>query len=153
MPRSFEPQDPDFEAKVRASFARQRVMALLGAELVRVEPGRCEIALAWREDLTQQHGFLHAGITSTVADSAGGYAAFSLMPAGSSILSIEYKVNLLAPAAGERFLAVGTVIRSGRRVTTSELEVFALHGDTRKSCLVGLQTTLCLPATPDLPAG
>ena len=150
---SFEPRDPDFEAKVRASFERQRVMALIGAELVRVEPGRAEIALAWRADLTQQHGFLHAGITSTIADSAGGYAAFSLMPPGSSILSIEYKVNLLAPAKGERFLAVGRVVRAGRKVTTCELEVFALHGGSQKTCLVGLQTTLCLPETPDLPAG
>ena len=150
---SFEPRDPDFEAKVRASFERQHVMALIGAELVRVEPGRTEIALAWRADLTQQHGFLHAGITTTIADSAGGYAAFSLMPPGSSILSVEYKVNLLAPAKGERFLAVGQVVRAGRKVTTCELEVFALLGESRKTCLVGLQTTLCLPETPDLPAG
>jgi uncharacterized protein (TIGR00369 family) len=150
---SFEPQDPDFEAKVRASFERQRVMSLIGAELVRVEPGLTEIALAWRAELTQQHGFLHAGISTTIADSAGGYAAFSLMPPGSSILSIEYKVNLLAPAKGERFLAVGRVVRAGRKVTTCELEVLALQGESRKTCLVGLQTTLCLPATPDLPSG
>ncbi len=150
---AFEAPDPAFEAKVRASFVRQRVMALFGAELVRVEPGLVEIGLAWREDLTQQHGFLHAGVTSAIADSAGGYASFSLMPAGSSILTIEYKVNLLAPAAGERFLAVGRVLRPGRRVTTCEIEVLALRGDTRKPCLIGLQTTLCLPETPDLPAG
>ena len=98
-----EPQDPDFAAKVRDSFARQRVMDTIGAELTRVDPGLVEIELPHREDLTQQHGYLHAGITTTIADSAGGYACFSLMPPKASVLTVEYKVNLLAPAAGERF--------------------------------------------------
>lgn len=149
----FDPSDPAFEAKIRASFERQHVMALIGASLVRVEPGRVEIELPFRADLTQQHGFLHAGITTTIADSAGGYASFSLMPPGSSILTIEYKVNLLAPAAGERFLAVGKVLRPGRRITTCEIEVVAIQGERHKPCLIGLQTTMCLPETSDLPAG
>lgn len=149
----FDPSDPDFETKVRSSFERQRIMALLGASLVRVEPGLVEIELPFRADLTQQHGFLHAGVTTTIADSAGGYASFSLMPPGSSILTIEYKVNLLSPAAGERFLAVGKVLRPGSRITTCEIEVVAIQGERRKSCLIGLQTTMCLPETSDLPAG
>lgn len=149
----FEPRDPDYEAKVRSSFVRQSIMGLIGATLGRVEPGYVEIELGWRADLTQQHDFLHAGVTTTIADSAGGYAAFSLMPPGSSILTVEYKVNLLAPAAGERFLATGKVLRPGRRITTCEIEVVALRGEERKPCLIGLQTTMCLPETPDLPAG
>jgi uncharacterized protein (TIGR00369 family) len=149
----FEPRDPDYEAKVRASFARQRVMALIGAKLRRIEPGLVEIELPYREDLTQQHGFVHAGITATIADSAGGYASFSLMPPGSAILSVEYKVNLLAPAAGELFIGRGRVVRPGRRITTTEIEVEAIRGGEAKLVLFGLQTTMCLPETPDLPAG
>ena len=149
----FEPRDPDFEEKVRASFARQTIMDLIGAKLLQVKPGYVEIELGYRKDLTQQHDFLHAGITTTIADSAGGYAAFSLMPAGSSILTIEYKVNLLAPAAGESFLAIGKVVRPGSRITTCEMEVLAFHDGVGKPCLAGLQTTMCLPETPDLPAG
>src|SRR5262245_24795136 len=110
MPR-FEPQDPAFAERIRQSFARQKVMALIGAELGRIEPGRVEITLAHREDLVQQHGFIHAGIVGTIADSAGGYAGYTLMPAHSSVMSVEYKLNLLAPADGERLLAVGRVIR------------------------------------------
>ncbi len=98
---SFNPKDPAFEARVRASFGRQGIMELIGARLTRVEPGLVEIELPFRADLTQQHGFFHAGITSTIADSAGGYAAYSLMPDGASVLTTEFKINLLAPADGE----------------------------------------------------
>src|SRR5919206_725924 len=101
----FEPADPQYRARVEASFGRQRVMGLIGARLVRVEPGLVEIELPYREELTQQHGYFHAGITSTIADSAGGYAGFTLFPADSSVLTVEYKMNLVAPAAGERLIA------------------------------------------------
>jgi len=146
---SFKPKDPDFEARVRDSFSRQALMSLIGARLSRIEPGRAEIELPFRPDLTQQHGFLHAGITSAIADSAGGYAGFSLFPAESSILTVEFKINLVAPAAGERFLAVGKVLRPGRTLTVTSLEVFALVGAERTTIAVGQQTLICLEDRPD----
>jgi uncharacterized protein (TIGR00369 family) len=121
----FEPQDPQFENRVRGSFDRQTVMRTLGAELLRVLPGRVEIGLPYRPELTQQHGFLHAGIVGTVLDSACGYAAYSLMPAHAAVLSIEYKVNLLAPAKGEWFVARAAVKRPGRTVTVTQGDVLA----------------------------
>ena len=111
------PRDPDFEQRVRSSFERQAVMAALGATLVRVAPGEVVIALPFRPELTQQHGFLHAGVVTAVMDSACGYAALSLMEPGAAVLSIEFKVNLLAPARGDRFHASGRVVRAGRVVT------------------------------------
>jgi uncharacterized protein (TIGR00369 family) len=143
------PQDPDFAARVRASFERQRFMRTLGARLVRLEPGLCEIELDYRLDLTQQHEYLHAGVCTSIADSAGGYAAYSLMPAGSSVLAVELKVNLLEPGRGERFLARGRVKRAGKRLTVCELEVEAWSGGRRKTCLVGLQTLMCLADSAD----
>src|SRR5512140_3092911 len=98
---SFTPADPGFEARTRASFARQGAMAHIGAQLESVEPGRVRIALAFRPELSQQHGFFHAGIVSTIADSAGGYAGFTLFPAESGVLTVEFKPNLIAPADGE----------------------------------------------------
>jgi uncharacterized protein (TIGR00369 family) len=121
----FTPQDPDFQARVRDSFARQRVMETIGARLVHVAPGEVDIELPFRDDLTQQDGFLHAGIVSTVLDSACGYAAYTLMPAGAGVLSIEFKVNLLAPALGERVIARGRVVRAGRTITVSQGDAFA----------------------------
>jgi uncharacterized protein (TIGR00369 family) len=121
------PQDPDFEARVRRSFAKQRVMETIGARLVRVAPGEVDVELPFREDLTQQHGFLHAGVVGTVLDSACGYAAFTLMPAAAEVLSIEFKVNLLAPARGERIIARGRVVRAGRTITVSTADAFAVQ--------------------------
>jgi uncharacterized protein (TIGR00369 family) len=146
---SFKPKDENFEARVRDSFSRQPLMTLIGARLNRVEPGRAEIELPFRADLTQQHGYLHAGITSAIADSAGGYAGYSLFAAGSSILTVEFKINLVAPAAGERFLAVGEVLRAGRTLTVCSLEVFALRSDERTTIAVGQQTLICLEDRPD----
>ena len=111
------PKDPRFEERVRASFARQAVMATLGATLARIGPGEVVIDLPFRPDLTQQHGYLHAGIVTSVMDSACGYAALSLMEPGTAVLSIEFKVNLLAPARGSRFRATGRVVKAGRTVT------------------------------------
>lgn len=138
------PRDPAFERKVRESFERQRVMALIGARLARVEPGRVSIELAYRDDLVQQHGYLHAGIVGTIADSAGGYAGFSLMPPGSSVLSVEYRMHLLAPAQGERFVAHGRVIRAGRTITVCELDVEAIRDGVAHRCAWGSQTLMCL---------
>jgi len=146
---SFKPKDENFEARVRDSFSRQPLMTLIGARLNRVEPGRAEIELPFRADLTQQQGYLHAGITSAIADSAGGYAGYSLFPAGSSILTVEFKINLVAPAAGERFLAVGEVLRPGRTLTVCSLEVFALRSGERTTIAVGQQTLICLEDRPD----
>jgi uncharacterized protein (TIGR00369 family) len=124
---TFEPRDPDFERRVRASFARQSAMRLLGVALERVEPGAVDLALPFRADLTQQHGFLHAGIATAVVDSACGYAALSLMEPGAAVLSVEFKVQLLSPARGAWFRALGRVVRAGRTlsVVTGELRAFA----------------------------
>lgn len=123
----FVPQDPDFEARVRRSFALQRVRETIGARLTRVAPGEADVELPFRDDLTQQNGFLHAGIVSTVLDSACGYAAFTLMPAEAGVLSIEFKVNLLAPARGERVIARGRVVRAGRTISVCTADAFAIQ--------------------------
>ena len=146
-----EPRDPDYAAKVRDSFGRQRIMAFLGAELTLVEPGHVRVELPYHDDLTQQHGFFHAGATSTIADTAGGYAGFSLMPPGSSILTVEFKLNLVAPADGERLVADGRVVRSGRTITVSELEVHAIKGGEARLCARGLQSLVCLENASDGP--
>jgi uncharacterized protein (TIGR00369 family) len=122
------PRDPDFERRVRDSFVRQRFMATLGATLDVVRAGEVHIAFAHREELTQQHGYLHAGVLASVADSACGYAALSLMEPGTGVLSIEFKINMLAPAMGARFLAIGRVVRSGRTITVCAGEVRAEDG-------------------------
>ena len=150
---TFTPADPGFEARVRDSFARQSIMQLIGAELTRVEPGRVEIQLPYRADLCQQHGFFHAGVTATIADSAGGYAAYSLFPADASVLTTEFKINLLAPAAGERLRAVGTVIKPGRTLTISDVEVFAVRDGRQTLCAKLLGTLMTLHGKPDAPPG
>ena len=129
-----EPADADFAARVRASFERQAVMHTLGAALAEVEAGRVVVEMAHRPELTQQHGFLHAGIVSTALDSACGYAAFSLMPADAAVLTIEFKVNLLAPARGPGFRFVGEVVKAGR--TISVVEGRAWQDDGTKQTLV-----------------
>jgi uncharacterized protein (TIGR00369 family) len=150
---TFTPQDPDFEARVRTSFARQQVMATIGARLARVAPGRVEIELPFRADLTQQHGFLHAGIVTTIADSACGYAALSLMPPAAAVLTVEYKVNLLAPARGERLIARGQVTRAGRTLTVCAGDVVALADGRETAVAVMLATMMALHGRPDVPAG
>ncbi|HEV8128226.1 MAG TPA: PaaI family thioesterase [Candidatus Eisenbacteria bacterium] len=116
------PKNPDFERLVRESFQKQEVMATLGARLARVAPGEVEIELPYRADLTQQHGFLHAGVVTAVLDSCCGYAAFSLMPPGAGVLSVEFKVNLLAPARGDRLIARGHVVRAGRTISVCQAD-------------------------------
>ncbi len=150
---AFQAKNPDFEARVRDSFSRQGIMELIGARLTRVEPGLVEIELPYRADLCQQHGFLHAGNTSKIADSAGGYAAFSLMPAEASVLTTEFKINLLAPAEGELLRAVGRVVKPGRLLTVCEVDVFAVKAGTAKPCAKLLETLMCLEGRPDTRAG
>jgi uncharacterized protein (TIGR00369 family) len=139
------PADPQFAARVRESFARQRAMALIGASLTRVEPGCVEIELPFRDDLTQQKGFVHGGILGMIADTACGYAAFSLMPAGCSLVTVEYKINILAPARGS-LVARGEVVRPGRTLTVARAEVYARDG---KHIATMQQTLMMLANTPD----
>ena len=146
----FDPRDPSFEARVRASFARQRAMQTIGARLVRVEPGEVELELSFREDLTQQHGFLHAGIVTTLVDSACGYAALSLMDNESAVLSVEYKVNLLAPAIGERMRAIGRVIKPGRTLLVCTGDVIAVAGDEETHVAAMQATMMAVRGRPDL---
>jgi len=136
--------NPSFADEIKQSFAKQTIMGLIGAELTRVEPGVIEITLPYRADLTQQHGYLHAGIVTTIADSASGYAAYSLMPPNSEVLSVEFKVNLLRPAKGETFSAVAEVVRSGKTLTVVRADVFAIDRERRDLVATMLGTMICL---------
>ena len=135
---AFTPKVANFEERVRASFDRQPFMQTIGASLARVVPGEAEIVMAVTPRLGQQHGFVHAGVVSALADTACGYAAFSLMPASAGVLTIEFKVTLAAPAAGERLVAVGRVVKPVRTLTVTQGEVFAETGSERR--LVALLT-------------
>ena len=140
-----KPLNPSFAAEVASSFAQQAIMNLIGARLARVEPGVVEIELPFRADLTQQDGFLHAGVLATVADSAAGYAAHTLMPAGSRVLSIEFKVNLLRPARGDLFVARAEVLKAGRTLTVVRADVFAVRTNSEKELVATMQgTMMCL---------
>jgi uncharacterized protein (TIGR00369 family) len=138
--------DADFEERVRASFERQNAMRTLGAELTLVRPGTIEIEMPFSESLTQQHGFLHAGVISTALDSACGYAAFSLMPADATVLTIEFKVNLLAPGKGERFLFRGSVTKPGRTIIVADGQAYAL-GASGPARLIATMTGTMMTVT------
>jgi uncharacterized protein (TIGR00369 family) len=142
--------DDAFEPRVRASFARQRVMETIGATLTRVEPGAVEIALPYRADLTQQHGFIHAGIVATILDSACGYAAFSLMPADVAVLTVEYKINLLRPAKGDRLVARARVVRAGKTLTVCTGDALAQTGGAESVVATMLATIMAVPQRDDL---
>lgn len=141
---------PEIQERIRESFDRQGLMRHLGARLSHIAPGRVHIVLPARPEVTQQHGYFHAGATSAIADSAGGYAAFTLFPDDSSVLTVEYKINLLAPAEGDHIEAVGTVLRPGRTLTVCRLEVFGVRGGDRKLVAAGQQTLICLQGRPDM---
>jgi len=141
---NFEPSNPLFATEVRDSFARQTVMTTIGAELVSVVPGAVQISLPYRADLTQQNGYLHAGIVTTIADSACGYAAYTLMPPNSAVLSVEFKVNLLRPAKGEEFLAIAEVLKPGRTLTVVRADVLANPKSERVLVATMLGTMMCL---------
>jgi len=134
--------DTENAARVRASFSRQQAMTLLGAEMTEVKAGMVEIVLPFREELTQQHGFIHAGMITAIVDSACGYAALSLMPPGVGVLTIEFKVNLLNPAAGERFIARGQVVKPGRTIMVCTGQVIAEHADGSQQTVALMQTTM-----------
>ncbi|HCE29477.1 MAG TPA: phenylacetic acid degradation protein [Comamonadaceae bacterium] len=127
-----EPRDPQFAQRVRESFVRQGAMHTLGARLALLEPGAVDIELDWSQALTQQHGFLHAGMVSTALDSACGFAAFTLMPEDAAVLTIEFKINLLAPAQGESFRMEGRVLKPGRTITVCEGRAYALASGHEK---------------------
>jgi uncharacterized protein (TIGR00369 family) len=134
---------PEVQARIRASFERQGLMSHLGARITSIAPGRVHIVLPSRPEVTQQHGYIHAGATSAIADSAGGYAAYTLFPEDTEVLTVEYKINLLSPAAGDHIEAIGTVLKSGRTLTVCQLEVFGVQaGGERKLIANGQQTLI-----------
>lgn len=139
-----ETRNPNFADEVRTSFAAQSIMQLIGAELATIQPGLVEIVLPYRRDLTQQDGYLHAGIITAIADSAAGYAAFSLMPAGARVLSVEFKVNLLRPASADSFVARAEVIKPGKTLTVVRADVFGLEGTERTLVATLLGTMFCV---------
>ena len=143
-----QPRNPSFDGEIEQSFAKQTIMSLIGARLSRVEPGVVTINLPYRADLAQQHGYLHAGIVTTIADSACGYAAYSLMPAGSEVLSVEFKVNLLRPAKAETFLATAEVIKSGKTLTVVRADIVGITGERRELVATMIGTMMCLPSKP-----
>ena len=143
------PVDPRFAHRVRESFGRQKAMALIGASLTAVGPGAAEVSLPFRADLTQQKGFIHGGIIGMIADNACGYAAYSLMPASASPLTVEYKINILAPGRGSMYVAEGVVLRPGRTLTVTRAEVYAQTASGRVHIASMQQTVLMMADTPD----
>lgn len=148
-PPAFEPATSDYAARVRTSFERQAAMKHIGAELRTVGAGYCQIVLPVRPELTQQHGYVHAGMVSTIIDTAGGYAGYSLFPSNASVLTVEFKVNLLAPAAGERLIAEGFVIKAGRTLTITRGEVHAEKDGRRTLIAIMQQTLMVMHGKPD----
>jgi uncharacterized protein (TIGR00369 family) len=146
--RKLEASDPAFAERVRESFARQKAMALIGASVLRVVPGEVDIAAPFRAELSQQHGFLHGGISTALLDSACGYAALTLMPAGTGVLAVEFKVNLLAPADGESFVARGRVVKAGRTISVSSGDLFAIRGGEEELCATMLATMMTIRDRP-----
>ncbi len=140
----FQPKDSDYAARVRASFDRQQAMTLIGAELAVIEPGYLEIHLAHRAEITQQHGYIHGGVVGMIADSAAGYAANTLTPADASVLTVEYKMNLVAPADGQRLVARGEVIKPGRTLIITRAEVFAIRDEQWTLCALMQQTIMVM---------
>ncbi len=140
-PRSF---DPAFDVRVRSSFARQMLMLTIGARVTHVAPGEVDVELPFRDDLTQQHGFLHAGVVAAIIDSACGYAALTLMPPDAAVLTSEYKVNLLSPAAGDAIIARGRVLKAGRTLIVTRGDAFALKGGEEKLVATMLATMMAV---------
>ena len=146
---AFEFTDPAFADRVRASFDRQKIMTLIGAQLVRLEPGECEIHRPFKPEISQQHGYYHGGIIGTIADSAGGYAAFTLMPPDASVLTVEYKMNLLAPGDGELLIARGRVLKAGRTLMVARVDAGVVKDGRETLCATLLQTLMTMHGRPD----
>ena len=151
--QKFKIQNKDFAIRVRESFGRQGFMELLGAHLVDVSPGSVEIQVPYKKELSQQHGYFHGGLIGTLADNAGGYSAFSLMAASSSVLTVEFKLNIMAPALGEMLIARGRVLRPGKRVSVCQSDIFTLNDGIEKHCATMLGTFMTLADSADQPAG
>lgn len=145
-----KPANPDFEQAVRESFARQGIMAHIGARLGVIRPGYVEVIVPYSDDLSQQHGFFHGGVVGTIADSAGGYAAFTLMGAGDGVLTVEYKINLVAPADGDTLIARAEVVRPGRTLSVSQAQVFAIKNGQETLCGIMQQTLMRIVGRPDV---
>lgn len=145
---TFTPRSSRYEERIRESFARQGLMATIGARLTSVTAGAVEIELPYRADLTQQNGYLHAAIVTAIADSACGYAAYTLMPDGSDVLTVEFKVNLVAPAKGDSMIARGRVMRPGRTLTVCAGDVFAVADGEEKLVATMLATMMAIPLSP-----
>ena len=146
---AFVPLDPLYAARVRDSFARQPAMALIGATLTELSPGYCEVRLPFRQDLTQQHGFIHGGVVGMIADSACGYAGYSMMPADASVLSVEYKINMLSPGRGEMLIARGQVLKPGKSLVIAQCNVFAVQNGAEKLIAVMQQTLMVMHGRSD----
>jgi uncharacterized protein (TIGR00369 family) len=145
----FEPRNSAYAERVRSSFERQRVMALLGAKLTRLAPGECDIELPYKPEITQQHGYFHGGIIGTIADSAGGYAAFTLMPESSSVLTVASKMNLLAPGDGELLIARGGVLKAGRTLIVTRVDAVVVKDGRETLCATLLQTLMTMHGRAD----
>ena len=145
----FEARDPGYAQRVRESFARQGAMALIGAAMTELAPGYCAIAIQPHTEILQQHGYVHAGIVATLVDSAGGFAGFTLFPADSSVLTVEFKLNLLAPATGDRLVAEGFVVKPGRTLVITRGEVHAEKDGQRTLVALMQQTLIVMHGKPD----
>ena len=146
----FEPQDPLYADRVRESFARQGLMRTMAAKLTTVRPGYVEIELPFSEELSQQHGFFHAGGIASIVDTAGGYAGASLFGAGDGVLTVEFKLNLLAPADGDLIIASGSVVKPGRTLTVTTGEVHIEKAGERKLCALMQQTLMRIVDRPGI---
>lgn len=143
MSVTFDPRDPDWRARCLASFEQQPIRKAFGIVMTTIEPGFCEMRMPFRADLTQQQGFFHAGIVSTLADNAGGMSAYTLMPAGAAILGVEFKVNFMSPAKGDVMIARARVVKPGRTLIITQVEVAMLEDGAEKDCALMQQTAFC----------
>lgn len=147
----YTPPNPDFDARVRDSFRRQPAMELVGGKINELVPGLCRIEIDGRREVKQQHGFIHGGIVGMAADTAAGYAAFSMMPADSTVLTAEYKINFLAPADGERIVATACVRKPGKTLMICDLSVSVFKDGVESECAMGIATMICMRGRADAP--
>ena len=150
---SFQPVGPGFKNRIKESFSRQNFMDFIGAEISDIGPGYCEIQVSYKKELSQQHGYFHGGIIGTLADNSGGYAAFTLMPSDASILTVEYKLNLIAPGDGDLLISRAQVIKPGRTLSICRSEVFVVKNGVQTLCAEALMTLMALHGRPDRPEG
>lgn len=149
MKGTFTAADPDFRRRMSASFRRQGFLHHLGVRMIDLQPGYCEMEVAFGEQLSQQHGYFHGGLVATVADVAGGYAAFSLTESDSSMVTAEFKINFIAPAKGERLIARGSVIKPGKTLTICRCDVVCVQDEVETLCATALATFIALPGKPE----